>query len=162
MGQPNPVDPRELLERLRRQHDTLRWEPLLPSDDLYRLQERPMREEASLAYLHRNWSLPDSFSARTSGGGMKDRIARRLGGLVFRTMGSYLHAERELIANLVRMNDALAIRCDELTNVVAERQRADAENQAKLAALVYTSIDRPDGRSGNGGGHENSNPLTRT
>lgn len=142
MGQTDTdyLDPRELLERLRAKHASLRWEPLLPADALLRWKERPMRDEESLAYLHRNWLLPDSFSPEQTGGGIKGRVARRLGGLVFRVMQPYLHAERELMANLVRMSDALAKRCDDLALIVTERQVADAESQAKLAALVYDTI----------------------
>jgi hypothetical protein len=151
MGQPstNDLDPRELLERLRREHRTLRWEPLLPSDALLRWQERPMRDEESLAYLHRNWLLPDTFSPDRTGSGMKGRIARRVGGLVFRVIQPYLHAEREVVANLVRISDALAKRCDDLAQIITERQVADAESQAKLAALVYDNIlETDDGAHG--------------
>ncbi|HUC38183.1 MAG TPA: hypothetical protein VMR97_13800 [Acidimicrobiales bacterium] len=146
MGQPGTehLDPRELLESLRREHRALRWEPLLPSDELHRWHEHPMRDEESLAYLHRHWRLPDSFSKPGATEGFRDRIARRLGGLMFRTLQPYLHAERELMANLVRMNDALAKRCDDLAKVIAERQVADAENQAKLAALVHDTVASAD------------------
>ncbi len=142
MGQPSTrhLDPRELLERLRNEHRTLRWEPLLPSDALLRWQQRPMRDEESLAFLHHNWLLPDKFAPHQAGGGARERIARRFRGLVFRALQPYFHAERELVANLVRMNDSLAKRCDELAQVITERQVADAENQARLAALVYDSI----------------------
>jgi len=99
-----------------------------------------MGDEESLAYLHNNWLLPDAFRSAPAGGGMKGRIARRFGGLIFRAMQPYLHAERDLMANLVRMNDSLARRCDELAKAITERQVAEAESQARLAALIYDAI----------------------
>ncbi len=142
MGQPGTrhVDPRELLERLRSEHRALRWEPMLPSDDLLLWKSSPMCEEVSLEYLHRHWMLAGTFSGRRAQGGLKERIARRLTGLVFRAMGPYLHAEQELMANLVRTNDSLARRCDDLARVITERQEGEAENQARLAALIYDSL----------------------
>ena len=55
-------------------------------------------------------------------------------------MQPYLHAERDLMANLVRLNDALARRCDELARAITERQVVEAESQARLAALVYDAM----------------------
>lgn len=142
MGQPSTghLDPRELLERLRSEHRTLRWEPLLPSDDLLVWRRSPMHDEESLEYLHHHWMLPTSFSGRRAQGGVKERIARRVAGLVFRAMGPYLHAEQEMMANLVRTSDSLARRCDDLARVITERQEAEAESQARLAALIYDTI----------------------
>lgn len=139
MGQTS-LDPREVLERLRSEHRTLRWEPQLPSDALFRLQDRPMREEDSLRYLHHHWLLPDTYSPAQNGRGIKARMARRFGSLVFRAMKPYLHAEREVVANLVRISDSLAKRCDDLAQVVTARQISDAESQARLAALIYDNI----------------------
>lgn len=142
MGEPGTgqLDPRELLERLRSEHRTLRWEPLLPSDDLLVWKRTPMHDEVSLEYLHHHWMLPSSFAGRRTQGGIKERIARRLAGLVFRAMGPYLHAEQELMANLVRTSDSLARRCDDLARVITERQEAEADSQARLAALIYDSF----------------------
>lgn len=150
MGQPSSghLDPRELLDRLRSEHRTLRWEPLLPSDDLLVWKRSPMRDEVALEYLHNHWMLPSSFSGRRAQGGIKERIARRFVGLVFRAMGPYLNAEQELMANMVRTNDSLARRCDDLARVITERQEAEAESQARLAALIYDSLgDAPEGAS---------------
>ncbi len=59
---------------------------------------------------------------------------------MFRALARYLHEERELLGHLVRMNDALARRCDELARTVADRQVADAENQAHLAAWLQAKL----------------------
>jgi hypothetical protein len=63
-------------------------------------------------------------------------------------MGPYLGAERELLAQLVRTNDALAERCDELAQTIANRAAAEAENLAKLAAWLHDALDHgPDAAS---------------
>jgi hypothetical protein len=63
-------------------------------------------------------------------------------------LGTYLREERALLSHLVRVNEALEQRCDELTlrceqlnQDMVDRQAAEAENQAKLALWLH--LDSP-------------------
>ncbi len=134
-------DPRILLERLKKEHKSLRWEPLLPSDVLLTWQERQMRTEESLTYLHHHWQLPNRYDTSViEGKGLKARLAGRVAAFVFRVLQPYLSAEQDLIANMVRINDSLAKRCDELSGAIEARQIAEAFSQARLAALIYDGV----------------------
>ncbi|MHB8682119.1 MAG: hypothetical protein ACYDA2_08500 [Acidimicrobiales bacterium] len=135
------LDPQEILERIRNDHRSLKWEPLAPSDSLARWHQRPMRDEESLEYLHGHWALPDAPDPAVGGSGLRGRVVRAFGRLVFRVLGPYLRSERELVSRLVRMNDALAHRCDELAEEIARRQVANAENDARLAAWLQALAD---------------------
>jgi len=88
--------------------------------------------------------LPDRPDPAETGGGIKGRFIHLFGRLTFRVLAPYLRQERELIARMVRTNDALARRHDDLTEALMKRQVAEAENDAKLAAWLYRAI--PDGR----------------
>ena len=135
------LDPQELLERLHDDKRSLVWTPLSPSDRLIVWRQRPMRDEEALEYLHQHWTLPDGPDAATFGGGLRGRLVGLFARLAFRVLGPYLRSERELLAHMVRMNDALARRCDELADTVAERQTAEAENDARLAAWLQVHAD---------------------
>jgi len=96
-----------------------------------------MRAHPGLDYAHRHWALPDR---PVPGTGRKDALRARLARFIFGVLGPYLHAERELLANLVRLADGLAARCDELAAEVEqlrcqldERAVAVAANHAELA-----------------------------
>lgn len=131
------LDPRELLDQLREDRRTLAWAPLPPSTSLSLLRQYPMRAEQSLAYLHGHWALPD----RPSGGrGPRALLGRLVGRLVFRVLGHYLRAERELLAQVVQTNETLARRVDDLATVMAERFSAQAENEARLAAWLDARV----------------------
>lgn len=129
------LDPRAFLERLQGEQRTLRWAPLPPAVP-EQWRDHPLAEEESLRYLHEHWALPEVPSGTGTGGGVRGRLSAVTGRFVFRALGRYLHDERELLGHMVRMNEALARRCDELTRAVADRQVADAENQARLAAWL--------------------------
>ncbi|HLX88823.1 MAG TPA: hypothetical protein VKR22_10270 [Acidimicrobiales bacterium] len=135
------VDPAELLERLHADKRSLIWEPLAPSTNLGAWYQRPMQEDAALEYLHQHWALPDRPDSSGVGRGPKGILVRLLGRLAFRVLGPYLRAERELLAHMVRTNDALARRCDELAHAIATRQVDEAENNARLAAWLQVHAD---------------------
>lgn len=135
------LDPQELLERLHADKRALVWEPLAPSSWLITWRQRPMRDEEALEYLHRHWALPDGPDPVTFARGPRGRLVALFARLAFRVLGPYLRSERELLAHMVRMNDALARRCDELADTVAERQTAEAENDARLAAWLQVHAD---------------------
>jgi hypothetical protein len=150
MGQ-GTINPEELLERLKKEQAGLRWAPLPPSDGLAEWRKWPVRSELSLDYLHRHWVLPDQFDPSTAGTGIKAKIIHLFGRLVFRVLGPYMRLERELLSHMVRMNDSLARRCDEITLEITRRETEQAKNEARLAAWLHEAL-----RSGGDGpgGHE--------
>lgn len=142
------IDPREFLERLKTEHQVLQWEPLEPaSERLYRENEQA-RSGAALEYLHHNWVLPDRFDSSASGTGARGRVVSVFGHLVFRVLGPYLRAERDLLSHVVQVSDSLERRCDELTlrcqqlnQDLIDRQVAEAKNLAELALWLH--LDPP-------------------
>jgi hypothetical protein len=136
------VDPAELLEQIRADKRTLAWAPLAPSTELGLLRQHPLREHEALAYLHAHWALPDAPDAAAFGGGLRGRVLRLFARLAFRVLAPYLRSERDLLANLVRVNDALARRCDELADTMAMRHAEEAANEAGLAAWLQDRADR--------------------
>jgi hypothetical protein len=141
MGQ-ETIEPEELLERLRREQEALRWAPLAPSDGLAEWRKWPVRSDLSLDHLHHHWVLPHQFDPSTAGasGGVKAKLIRIFGRLVFRVLGPYLREERELLSHMVRMNDALARRCDEITLEITRRETSQAKNEARLAAWLHEAL----------------------
>ena len=150
------MTPRSFSSGSRPSTSVLRWEPL-PPDQVRRVAgTQQVRNREDLEYLHRHWALPDTFDPADAGGGVRGRVVGLVGRLVFRVLGRYLREERELISHLVRVNEALEQRCDELTlrceqlnQDMVSRQVVEASNQAKLAAWLHleppeaTNIDRP-------------------
>lgn len=150
MGTP-PIDPEELLRRIRTEHLALRWGPLPPDPVRPGGAGEQVRSQESLEYLHRNWMLPISYDdpGRT---GVRAKLGNRVGRFVYTVLGPYFRAERDLLAHMVRVNDALEKRCDELTNrilevrhQVADRQVAEARNQAELAVWLHQALPGHDG-----------------
>ena len=148
MGQP-ALDPQEFLEKLKAQHQVLQWEPL-PPDDPERIKESGQtRTRGSLEYLHGHWTLPDDFDPADAGvGGIRGKIVTMFGRLTYRVMAPYLHEERDLLGHIVRVNEALQRRCDELSlrcqqlqDEMLRRQAAEASNQAKLA--LWLNLEPP-------------------
>ena len=145
MGTP-PIDPEELLRRIRTEHLALRWEPLPPDPVRAGGAGEQVRSPESLEYLHRNWMLPNSFDD-SGRAGLRAKLSNRVGRFVYTVLGPYFRAERDLLAHMVRVNDALEKRCDELTNriqevrhQVADRQAAEARNQAELAVWLHQAL----------------------
>jgi hypothetical protein len=144
------LDPQALLARLKADHRTLQWEPL-PPDRVRRFTDaNQIRNKASLEYLHHNWALPDTFDAAAAGAdhGLRGKVVALFGRLTFRVLGPYLRDERALISYMVRVNEALErrcddliLRCEQLSNDMANRQANEAANQAKLALWLH--LDPP-------------------
>lgn len=142
MGEP-PLDPDEILKRLKAEHQVLEWEPLPPDMPPSPRTDRT-RVRSSLDYLHHHWALPDEYTASESDQGFRSRLILLFGRLTYRVLGSYLREERQLLAHVVQVAeglqqrcDDLTIRCEELNRQVIERQVAEAENQAKLALWLH-------------------------
>lgn len=129
------LDPREFFKRLQGEHQTLHWTPVAPAPTAQRWPGHPLASDESLQYLHQHWALPDQASPHR--GGPRGRLASLAGKVVFRVLGQYLREERDLLSHLVRMNETLARRCDELAVTVADQQVAEAANQAQLAAWLH-------------------------
>ncbi len=141
-----PIDPEELLQRIRTEHRALRWEPLPPDPVSTGGTGEQVRSQESLDYLHHNWMLPNTYED-PGRPGLRAKLSARLGNFVYSVLGPYLRAERDLLAHTVRVNDALEKRCDELTNrmlelrhQVADRQAAEARNQAELAVWLHQAL----------------------
>jgi hypothetical protein len=136
------VDPRDLLDRLRGEHQVLQWQPLPPEEPRAPSGE-PTSERSSLEYLHHHWALPDEYGPQDSGG-LRSRLEALFGRLTFRVLRPYLQDERRLLSHMVQTNEALAQRCDELarrveqlSQEITDRQVAEAENQTKLALWLH-------------------------
>jgi hypothetical protein len=145
VGQP-AIDPEEFLERLKEDHQILQWEPL-PAEGVRSSNSDQTRNRNSLDYLHAHWVLPDAFDPADVGGGLRGKILSLLGRLTFQILGRYLREERELLAHMVRVNQALEQRCDDLTlrcqqlnQDMIDRQAAEAANQAKLALWLHLDL----------------------
>jgi hypothetical protein len=150
-------DPEAVLEQLKAQHRVLAWEPL-PPDKMRTIDAGQARNRAALEFLHHHWALPDRFDPAAAGGGVKGKVIGAVGRLTYRVLAPYFHAEREVLSHLVRVNEGLEKRCDELTlrceqlnQDMVDRQAAEAENQTKLALWLsleppVTSDDRTGGR----------------
>ena len=157
-------DPEEILEQLRASSRVLRWEPLPAGQSRSTRENEQIRNRGSLEYLHRNWVLPHEFDPTVAGRGIRGRLVRVFGRLTFRVLGPYLDQERELLAHMVRVNEALERRCDELTlrgqqlnQDFLDRQVAEARNLTELALWLHTESpvsgrDGPPGSPLAGGG----------
>lgn len=122
-----------------------------------------IQHRAELAYLNRHWLWetgheppPTEGLGRILLGRLKARLARFMWNLLER----HLRAEREFIENLVRFNNDLAKRCDQLSDEIrmvtqAEREvasglvrRADLGHhllEARLAQLeaIFQGVSEP-------------------
>lgn len=146
------IEPEELLQRIRTEHRSLQWAPLPPDPVQTGGTDVQGRSQESLAYLHKNWVLPTAIDD-AGRPGLRGKLTGRLGRFVYSVLGPYFQAERELLANMVRVNDALEKRCDELTNRILElrhqmvdRQVSEARNQVELAVWLHRTLPDRNGQ----------------
>lgn len=104
-----PPTPPRLLERAPREHQAI----------------SPMRESTDLAALHRLWADLHGAGALEgapgpAGRGLRGKVVRQIGSVAADVSEPAQRADRALIGALIRTNDALAIRCDELGSRVVE------------------------------------------
>jgi len=139
VGKP-ALDPEEILKQLRAEKSVLVWEPLPPESPRPPTDNGTPRTRDSLEYLHANWALPDHFDPTAAGPGPRGKLVELFGRLTFRVLGPYFKKERDLLAHMVRVNETLERRCDDLVMRVQQlnadmlkRQADEARNQAKLA-----------------------------
>jgi hypothetical protein len=143
MGKP-ALDTEELLERLRTEHMLLWWEPLPPDTVKSEKRTDQARSPESLSYVNANWQLPDHFEPDPSRRGLKGRIVAAIGRISYSVLRPYFKAERDFLSHVVRINNALEARCDELTlrcdqlsHDMLARQAAEARNLTKLAVILH-------------------------
>lgn len=77
----------------------------------------PMTVDPNLAYLHRHWALGHTVeppSVRASRGRPRAMLSALVRKAVLGSLRPYLGEEQELVARMVRVQDALAKRCDAL------------------------------------------------
>jgi hypothetical protein len=145
------LDPKDLLDRLRSEHQVLQWAPVAP--DEMRPPIGPGRpDRSSLEYLHGHWALPEESDPSTGGRGPRARLVALFGRLTFRVLRTYLQDERLLLSHVVRTNEALAQRCEELSarldqlgEDMIDRQVAEAANLAELALWLQRDPQGPGG-----------------
>ncbi len=155
--EPEPLDPEEILNRLRDEHKVLAWAPLPPDEEPVSGDE-VIRNRDSLEYLHHHWTLPDSFDPSDAGTGIRGRLVALFGRLTYRVLGRYMTEERNLLAHVVQVNEALeqrcnelSLRCEQISTNILNRQAAEAANQAKLALWLHldgSSLANPEGSDG--------------
>lgn len=138
------VDPAELLERLRSERGDLSWAPLPPSGVVASWHQHPLRDDEALSYLNGHWVLPDRANPGPSGRGLRGTLRRVVGRLTFSVLHPYLDEERELLSRLVQVCNVLSARSDEMAVTLADRQRAEGANGARLVEWLESS-GRPPG-----------------
>lgn len=143
----------ELVEQVKERANRLVWTPPVHEPLERTLERRRLHDHPGLSFAHRHWALPDHSSE--SGGGPKAWVRRVVGRFVFYALRHYLQAERDLMGHLVRLNDDLAKRCDELTEAHGElldeldsRFSGAATSQERLATMLDRGVPRPPGDRG--------------
>lgn len=126
----NPIDARELLQRVQAEKRAERWLPLPPAD--LAAVRSPIRQDPAVSAL-RDRSVLNRREPEPPGTGIKGFILRIFARLTYRVLAPYLDDQARSI-------EALAGRCDELAQAIAGRQRDEAENGAKLAAWLHNEL----------------------
>lgn len=89
-----------------------------------------VRGSDEVTRLHRAWAHMAAGASPTTGGG---RVRAKARGIVQRFRGQ---AEHELLGDLIRAVDSLAVRCDELTNRLQHQQAITGELAESLGQEV--------------------------
>lgn len=112
------------------------WAPYVPGPLPSGPHPERVHNHPDLGFLHAHWLLP---VPGTQGRGWRRLVAR----LAMAVLGPYFAAESELIGAMVRVDDALAARCDELAAEIDvlrreldRRQVERAANEAQLAQVI--------------------------
>lgn len=132
--EPTDLDANELVRELRADLAARPWAPTpRPELDL-----APMAQDPALAYLHRHWPLrrtvePGRRLPLTGPRGVAKGLANRA---TFGVLRAYLDEEQELLANAVRLFDALARRCDAIVEAQAAELDALRADMVELSARL--------------------------
>jgi hypothetical protein len=112
---------------------------LPPSDHLLHRTE--------LAHLNRHWSWDVGYAPPQTGGLaalLFGRLKSRLARFVWNVLERHVRAERDFVENLVRFQNELARRCDQLSDeirMVAEAEREVAAGLARRADLDHHLLE---------------------
>jgi hypothetical protein len=138
----------ELVAELRDKADQLAWMPQTIKSLSNTEMSGELASSADLEYLHHHWQL--SAAAVGPSKGLRGRLRRIAARVVFGVLRESMAEERELRAHLVRLNDALATRCDELTDAyerllveIDDRYREVASGLVEVATTVDHHLGRP-------------------
>jgi hypothetical protein len=106
-----------------------------------------IQHRAELAHLNRHWLWETGYEPpRTEGLGraLLGRLKARLARFVWNLLERHLRAEREFNENLVRFNNELAKRCDQLSDeirMVTQAEREIASGLARRADLSHHLLE---------------------
>ncbi|MGH9044674.1 MAG: hypothetical protein ACRDVP_07575 [Acidimicrobiales bacterium] len=135
------VDPVAILDELRSRLGTVP-DPVLADPRAQRWGTTSLVADGDLAYLHSHWNLAVAPST-TARPGLKGWVARRLVALVARLCEPQVAYQKDMTARLLRVANALAQRCDELSAVVLDQHRAQAGQFAQLVAWLDDRHEAP-------------------
>lgn len=137
-------DPAELLEQLRTDRARARsWGPIPPSATALSWPDNPLARSDAFAYVNGHWALPTPDAG--AGRGLRARVRGVIARALTAVLRPYLESERELLAHLVQLGNVLVQRCDEMAAVIAERERARAEADARLLEFLEAGEGRGSG-----------------
>ena len=132
------IDAFQLVREIRDSHRSVRWTPPIQGRLDSALNDSLIQAHPGLDFLHRNWALPRTSSL--SSGSIRSRLNKLVSRFVFTAMSGYLSHEQDLLSNVVRLNDALAKRCDELARAhnhlvdqLNHRSQVWTKSQSELA-----------------------------
>jgi hypothetical protein len=96
----------------------------------------PIVEDPAIVELHRAWADLHEPAAAPEAAAVMDRVRQRAEVAARRAAGVATRSERSLIGQLIRANDVLAQRSDELSNRVADLEALTRE----LVAIVSEEL----------------------
>ncbi len=140
----NTLDAGELVQELKDRVEgklSAEWAPT-PVD---RESVKAMMDHPSLGYLHENWEIAstiDQQGLRSARGRPKAMAHALFGRMLMRAMEGYIRRDQELISHMVRLQDALAKRCDFLQDrqeLILETVQTD---MLYLNSRVKTALER--------------------
>lgn len=141
------LSPGELAEKIRRRALGASRATGISRSSLPHLVQNP-----ELAWLHRNWQLPLSFQpAPVAPGlaGLRDRIRNRLARVSYGYLQRYLSQNQDIVANTVRVIDAIAKRFDRMSEAEQRHYRELREEMDEILAHLRLLGDaRPAGLLG--------------
>lgn len=119
----------------------------------------PMRGSGELAWLHQNWQLPVSFEQAghpLTLTGARHWVRRRIARVAFSYVQRYLSENQDVVSHMVRLQEALATRCDALADIQERHYRevrAELDEVSLHLRLMGDAPSREDGeplRTGDG------------
>jgi poly-beta-hydroxyalkanoate depolymerase len=106
-----------------------------------------IQHRAELAHMNRHWCWEVGYQPPPKGGLagiLFGRLKARLTRFVWTVLDRHLRAERDFIENLVRFNNELAKRCDQLSDevrMVAKAEREVADGLVRRVDLAHSLLE---------------------